>query len=321
MISRRHFLGFGTGVGALGASTVAYGFTVEPLVRLQTTRYHLSPPQWPSDFPLTIAAIADLHACDPWMSLDRIAEIVDHTNALKPDVIVLLGDYVAGTHHVTRFIPASEWAPVLAGLKAPLGVHAVLGNHDWWEDKAVQHEGKGPPIARRALEAVGIPVYENDAQRLVKDNRPFWLAGLGDQLAYVPSWRAYPGRRMGVDDLSRTLAKVTDDAPVVLMAHEPDIVMRVPSRVALQLSGHTHGGQVRLFGWSPTVPSRYGSRFAYGHRREACDIVVSGGLGCSIVPFRLGVPPEIVVVTLGGSAAVPKVAGIERPLAATPSVI
>jgi hypothetical protein len=73
--------------------------------------------------------------------------------------------------------------------------------------------------------------------------------------------------------------------------------------VALTLSGHTHGGQVRMFGWSPIVPSRYGSELAYGYRRKACDIVVSGGLGCSIVPFRLGVPPEIVLVTMGSSSA------------------
>ena len=78
--------------------------------------------------------------------------------------------------------------------------------------------------------------------------------------------------------------------------------MRVPSRVALQLSGHTHGGQVRMFGWSPVVPSRM-ARLAYGHVRMKCDIVVSGGLGCSIVPFRLGVPPEIVLVTLAGKTS------------------
>jgi predicted MPP superfamily phosphohydrolase len=84
-------------------------------------------------------------------------------------------------------------------------------------------------------------------------------------------------------------------------AHEPDIAVRVPDRVALMLSGHTHGGQVRLFGWSPVVPSRYGNRFAYGHVRERCDLIVSGGLGCSsIIPVRLGVPPEIVLVTVRG---------------------
>jgi uncharacterized protein len=303
MISRRHFFRFLAGLGFAGSSTVAYGFA-EPALRLGVTRYDVLPPQWPADFRLKIAVIADLHACDPWMSLEHIQAVVDRTNALNADIIVMLGDYVAGHPHVTRFIPATEWAPVLAGLKAPLGVHAILGNHDWWEDNEVQREGRGPTKAGRALEAAGIPVYENDAVRLTKDGRPFWLAGLGDQLAYVPARRFRPVRHIGVDDLAATLGKVTDDAPVILLAHEPDVAMRVPARVALQLSGHTHGGQVRLFGWSPVVPSRYGNRMAYGHMRANCDVIVSGGIGCSIMPFRLGVPPEIVQVTLGGAAGV-----------------
>ncbi|HEX7919827.1 MAG TPA: metallophosphoesterase [Bradyrhizobium sp.] len=303
MISRRHFLRTAGGLTAVTASTAAYGLS-EPVVRLTLTRYDLSPRQWPSDFPLKIVALADIHACDPWMSLDRIAEIVERTNALNPDIIVLLGDYVAGLRHVTRFIPASEWAAVLKDLKAPLGVHAVLGNHDYWEDKTVQRLGQGTPVARRALERAGIPVYENDAVRLTKDNRPFWLAGLGDQLAYLPARRYREVRRIGVDDLNATLAKVTDDAPVILLAHEPDVALRVPSRVALQLSGHTHGGQIRLLGWSPAVPVKHGMRLAYGHIKLKCDVVVSGGLGCSIMPFRLGVPPEIVQVTLGAKGPV-----------------
>jgi uncharacterized protein len=303
MISRRQFLRFLAGVGAFGVSTASYGFGIEPVLRLRIARYDINPPRWPAGFSLKIAAIADLHACDPWMSLEHIEAVVERTNALGADIIVLLGDYVAGHRHVTRIIPPDEWAPVLAGLKAPLGVHAILGNHDWWDDKTVQRNGQGPTVSRRALEAVGIPVYENDVVRLTKAGAPFWLAGLGDQLAYWPARRFRPVRRIGVDDLSATLAKVTDDAPVVLLAHEPDVAMRVPARVALQLSGHTHGGQVRLFGWSPVVPSRYGNRLAYGHARTSCDVVISGGLGCSIMPFRLGVPPEIVLVTLGGLSA------------------
>ena len=299
MISRRHFLRFAAGLGVSGVSTVAYGFG-SPALRLAVTRYDIQPPRWPVDFRLRIAVIADLHACDPWMSLERIHSIVDRTNALNPDITVLLGDYVAGHRKVTRFIPCSEWAPVLGRLRAPLGVHAVLGNHDYWEDKEVQRVGQGTTIARRALEASGIPVYENDAVRLTKAGRPFWLAGLGDQLAYLPARRFRQGRRIGIDDLGATLGKVTDDAPIILLAHEPDVVARVPSRVALQLSGHTHGGQVRLFGWAPASPS--GQKLAYGHIRMNHDIVVSGGLGCSIMPFRIGVPPEIVLVTLGGQA-------------------
>ena len=294
------------GLGAFGASTAAYGFGIEP-ERLNITQYRVTPPRWPDDLQLKIAVIADLHACDPWMSLERIAGIVDRTNALGADVIVMLGDYVAGHRHVSRFIPAAEWAPVLAGLRAPLGVHAILGNHDWWEDHTVQREGRGPTIARKALEKAGIPVYENDVQRLSKGNRPFWLAGLGDQLAYAPARRFRPMKHVGVDDLAATLDKVTDDAPIILLAHEPDVAPRVPARVALQLSGHTHGGQVRLLGWSPVVPSRYGKKFAYGHVYANCDVIVSGGLGCSIMPFRLGVPPEILLVTVGQPAKGPVV--------------
>jgi len=142
-----------------------------------------------------------------------------------------------------------------------------------------------------ALEAAGIPVLSNSARRM----DGFWLAGVEDQLAI----RQGDGRFQGLDDLPGTLAQITDDAPVILLAHEPDIFARITGRVALQLSGHTHGGQVRLFGWSPVVPSRYGNRYAYGHVREGgLDLVVTGGIGCSIAPVRFGMPPEITVVDL-----------------------
>lgn len=303
MISRRKFLKFLAGLGAFGTSTAAYGVG-EPLLQLRVARYRLTPPGWPAGFELKVAVIADLHACDPWMSPAHIETIVERTNALNADVVVMLGDYVAGLRWVTGPMPPSEWASMLARLKAPLGVHAILGNHDYWSDHTVQRQGHGKTVARQALEAVGIPVYENDVVRLSKGAHSFWLAGLGDQLAYVPAWRFRRVRRIGIDDLNGTLGKVTDHAPVILLAHEPDIAMRVPERVALQLSGHTHGGQVRLLGWSPIVPSRYGNLLAYGHAKVNCDVIVSGGLGCSIMPFRLGVPPEIVEVTLGEGLAV-----------------
>lgn len=299
MLSRRRFLSFSGGLAATGFSTATYGVGIEPL-RLGVTDYHVRPRNWPVGLELKIAAIADIHACDPWMSLAHIETIVARTNALRPDLIVLLGDYVAGhRHHIGR-IDAAAWAPVLGGLKAPLGVHAILGNHDYWDDRTVQRNGRGVPVAQQALEAAGIPVYENEVVRLTKDGQAFWLAGLGDQLAYVPARRFRSVPRIGVDDLAGTLRKVTDRAPVILMAHEPDIALRVPSRVSLQLSGHTHGGQVRLLGWSPAVPPRNCVNLAYGHIRTQCDVIVSGGLGCSLMPVRIGMPPEIVQVTVGG---------------------
>ena len=304
MISRRKFVKFIAGLGAFGTSTAAYGVGIEPLLRLRVTRYHITPPRWPAGFELKLAVIADLHACDPWMSPAHIEAIVARTNALKADAVVMLGDYVAGHRYMVRQVPADDWAAALAQLKAPLGVHAILGNHDYWDDREVQRLGQGKTVAQRALEAAGIPVYENDVARLTKGRHAFWLAGLGDQIAFLSPWRRGHASRMGVDDLDATLAKVTDNAPVILLAHEPDIAARVPRRVALQLSGHTHGGQVRVFGYSPMVPSRYGNRYAYGHVREHTDLVVSGGLGMSGLPVRFGMPPEIVVVELtGGSTA------------------
>jgi hypothetical protein len=127
--------------------------------------------------------------------------------------------------------------------------------------------------------------------------RRFWLAGLGDQLAY----QLGPGRFRGVDDLPGTLKRITTADPVILLAHEPDIFPNVPARVALTLAGHTHGGQIVFPMMQPLwTPSQYGARFAYGHIVEQDrHMIVSGGLGTSFVPLRLGVPPEVVRVRLG----------------------
>ncbi|ACA15633.1 metallophosphoesterase [Methylobacterium sp. 4-46] len=307
--TRRQVIG---GLGALGASgfaTAAYGTGIEPFWSV-VTHYAVRPrAAWPAGLRLRFVALADIHACEPWMTVERVAGLVAAANALGPDLIVLLGDYVAGQRFITRRLRAEEWAAPLAGLAAPLGVHAVLGNHDWWEDARAQARGGGPVEAAVALAGVGIRVLENAAVPLAVPGGPVWLAGLQDQLALLPHHHrlrretgAAPGR-VGLDDLAATLAAVPPEAPVILLAHEPDIFPRVPARVALTLSGHTHGGQVRFFGYAPVVPSRYGRRYAYGHIREHTDLIVSGGLGMSIAPIRIGVPPEIVVVEIGTEAA------------------
>ena len=156
------------------------------------------------------------------------------------------------------------------------------------------------------MERAGIPVYDNTSVRLEKDGAPFWIAGLGDQWAFTKGRGCRSGERglcQGVDDLAGTLRQVTDDAPVILMAHEPDIFPKVPDRVALTIAGHTHGGQVRVLGYAPIVPSRYGNRYVYGHIvEEGRNLIVSAGLGCSIAPVRLGAPPEIVLIEIGARA-------------------
>ena len=299
MFTRRGFLKFLAGGFLSSAAVGSYAFAIEPLFRLRISTYRPKLKNWPEGKELKIACLADLHACNPWMSVGRIAKIVAKTNAMKPDLILLLGDYSAGMNTVTSYVHSKDRAPELGKLDAPLGAYSVLGNHDWWEDKTAQKNRKGPTFGQLVLEKAGIPVLENQATKLNVDGFEFWLAGLGDQLAFLPSSKVK--RWEGVDDLEGTLAQIPDSAPTILMAHEPDVFARMPDKVELTLSGHTHGGQVRVFGYSPVVPSRYGNRYAYGHIVEDDrHLIVSGGLGCSILPVRFGSPPEIVVVELGG---------------------
>ncbi|MGY2049833.1 metallophosphoesterase [Methylobacterium sp. JK268] len=293
--SRRQILTGSAGLALAGAAA-GYAVAVEPAWRLVVTPYAPRPTHWPSGLRLRIAALADFHVGDPWMSLGRVEAIIAATNALAPDLILLLGDYPGSRPVALRRVPLTDFAKRLTALKAPLGIHAILGNHDWWDDPRAQAAMRGPVEARRALEAQGIPVLENAATRLTKDGQPFWLAGLADQEPFL-----HRGNPRSLADLPATLAAVTDDAPVLLMAHEPDIFPRVPGRVALTLSGHTHGGQVRILGYAPASPSRYGQRYIYGHVVEQDrHLIVSGGLGLSRLPVRIGVPPEIVLVDLGG---------------------
>ena len=286
-VTRRRLLAVAAGaLGASAAATGLYAAAVEPQ-GLAVTRYAPAPAAWPEDRKLSITVIADLHAGGPDMMLEHIREVVDTANSLKSDLIVLLGDYIARYRFATEQVPEIEWSVELARLHAPLGTWAILGNHDWWYDLA---------RVRDALADARIPVLENKAVML-GGGAPFWLAGIGDQLAY----RLGHVRYRGVDDLAGTLAQIGTDDPVLLLVHEPDIFTRVPARVALTLAGHTHGGQIRLpLIWPAFVPSKYGARFAYGHVVEnERHLIVSGGLGTSIIPARLGVPPEIVQVRLG----------------------
>lgn len=300
MISRRQFLKLFGATIVGGTVLAAYAFAIEPLWRLRTVSYRLKPAGWRDGAKLRIVALADIHACEPWMPPSRIADICSVANSLQPDIILLLGDFISSMNFVTGNVSPDVWTAELAKLKAPLGVHAIQGNHDWWADDAIQLAGGGETFAQNALIRANTPVYENDVIQLEKDGQSFWLAGLSSQWALKPGKRFGRTSMVGLDDLDGTLTKITDDAPVILMAHEPDIFPRVPERVSLTLSGHTHGGQVRLFGYSPVVPSKYGNRFAYGHVVENDrNLVVSGGLGCSILPVRFGLPPEITVIELG----------------------
>jgi len=236
--------------------------------------------RWPDDLgPLRIAALADLHTGAPHITLEKVRAIVASVNAAQPDLIVLLGDYVIHGVVGGRFVEIEPIAAALGDLRAPLGVFAVLGNHDWWYDGA---------RTIRALETVGIRVLEDAATAVTVRGRSLWLAGVGDV-------------RTRHAAVARALAAVPDRAPLIVITHNPDLFARLPDRVLLTLAGHTHGGQVNL----PVlgrliVPSRFGERYAIGHVHEdGRDLFVSPGIGTSIVPVRFRVPPEISLLTVG----------------------
>jgi len=271
----------------LGPVTAAYA-GMEAAQTLRVTRYRVTPPTWRAGHRLSITVIADLHAGGPNMGRERVRAVIDAANLQRSDVIVLLGDYFATHSFITEIVPTEVWAAELGRLRAPLGVYAILGNHDWWHDVG---------NTRQAFADVKIPVLENDALLLGPRGNRFWLAGLGDQLAHILGRRRY----RGVDDLPGTLRRVHNEDPVILLAHEPDIFPKVPDRVALTLCGHTHGGQIRIpMLWEHFVPSAYGARYAYGHIIEGGrHMIVSGGLGTSGIPARLGVQPEILRIEVG----------------------
>ena len=204
MISRRQFPVVPSAVScALGVSTAAYGVRHRAGAAAARHALRSTPPQWPEDFRSRSPSIADIHACDPWMSLEHIEAIVERTNALNADIIVMLGDYVAGHRQVTRIIPADEWAAVLAGLKAPLGVHA-----DPRQSRLVARQVRAARRARADGRAPRARSRRHSGLRkrrgAPEQGRPAVLARRSRRSAgLLPARRFRPVRRIGVDDLAR----------------------------------------------------------------------------------------------------------------------
>jgi predicted MPP superfamily phosphohydrolase len=242
---------------------------------------------------LRIAILADLHICKPWTSLAALRRIVVATNALGADLILLPGDFIADRNLPALSVSATDIVSVLRYLQAPLGVAAVLGNHDWWDCRLSRSTGFARNSVAEALADSDISLLSNMAQKLDHGGHSFWLAGIDSQQA-----RKHLHQR-GFHDADAAFADVPHGAPTILLAHEPDYFAQADARALLQISGHTHGGQVNLVGWRPMTPSAHGGRYAWGHIREGGrHLIVSGGIGYSGVPLRLMQPPEITLVTL-----------------------
>ena len=262
------------GLGAAAAAATVYAGWIEPQ-RLVTVRRTLALPHWPHALDgLRIGLLSDLHAGALHAGPAAIARAVDRLNAEVPDAMFLLGDFIDAHPVWGGRVEPPEIARELASLRAPLGTFAVLGNHDWKQ---------AGDRMWTALRDAGIEVLENR----VLAAGDMYVAGLADLRSRMP-------------DLPGTLAEAPAGAPVILLAHDPDVFPFVPDRVALTVSGHTHGGQVaipRLRRFA--IPSHYGERYARGHIVErGRHLYVTSGLGTSGLPLRLFAPPEIVVLEL-----------------------
>ncbi len=257
---------------------LVWGFFIEPN-RLVVHEQSIQIDYWPKELgDLRIALIADLHTGGWFVDENKLRLIVDRTNLLNPDLVVLLGDYMSPNTWHSRRVEPEITASVLKDLRAPLGVYAVLGNHDWWYN--------GNKV-RRAFEQNGIPVLEDEVAEIKWRDKSFWLVGLADL------WT----RPQHIDE---TIAKAPPGSTMIALTHNPDIFPRLPPSVPLLLAAHTHGGQVNipLLG-TPIVPSRFGSKYTAGHVFEGGHhMFVTTGIGTSIIPVRFRVPPEIVILTL-----------------------
>jgi uncharacterized protein len=261
-----------------------WAFSLEP-ASLKNENYEIVLPSWPAACDgIRVAVLADLHVGSPYNGVDKLARIVDLTDAAKPDLILLAGDFVVGSVLGGSFVEPEIIAKGLSRLSAPLGVFAVLGNHDHWRNaKRVEN----------ALKAARIQVLEDTAVIVASGQCKFWLAGLSDFLE-------------GLHAYQTLFANLPRGAPVLALTHNPDVFPLVPAAVSLTFAGHTHGGQVYLpILGRLIVPSIYGQRYAIGHIVEqGRHLFVSPGLGTSILPVRFLMPPEVSVVTI--RSAVPR---------------
>lgn len=264
--------------GAGAAALAVRALWIEPR-RLVLHERELTLPEWPAALDgLRLGLVSDLHAGGPHSDPAALARAADRLVGARPDLIAVLGDLV--DPEVLGGAPVAPDAAgrALAGLRAPLGVFGVLGNHDWAND------GRG---VLRALREAGVRVLENESVAVDAPGAALHVAGLADATTRRP-------------DLAAALRDVAPDEPVLLLAHDPDVFPQVPARVALTVSGHTHGGQVDLpLLRGRVIPSRHGARYARGHVvEEGRHLFVTSGVGTSRLPVRLRRPPEVVVLTL-----------------------
>ncbi|HMO75949.1 MAG TPA: metallophosphoesterase [Sphingopyxis sp.] len=274
---RRRWLRWAALLFLLGLLLIGRGLWnagADPIVRTAS----VAVADWPAgEPPMRVLLISDTHVAGPDMPPERLRAILRRFNALKPDLLLVAGDFHSGKYFATRHYSASEQTAPFGEARARLGVIAVIGNHDHWADAKAIEAG---------LRARGVTVLNNGAVR----RGPLIVGGVDD---WFTEHADLPATYAAMDALGA--------GPRILVIHSPDVVPDLPAPVAAVFAGHTHCGQIAppLIG-ALTYSSAYGDRFACGDMTDKGQrLFVGAGLGTSILPLRYGVPPDVWLVTLG----------------------
>lgn len=271
--------GFKITIGVLAALTVVLAYGYSQTFALRVTRDDIDSGQVPKEFIGTkVVFAADLH-CGTFFGQKRVESVVQKINSLNPDIIILGGDYIeSGPDYIKPCFGA------LGGLTARSGIYAVMGNRDYRNGVAV--------AVRQAMADHNIKLLENSGV-WISQNKPgeestvgrIRLGGIADVLRSNPN-------------IEGALGEVSPEEFAIMVTHNPSFKLITDTRVDLALAGHTHGGQVTLFGLS-LLPWQWGWKYTSGLQiTDRTTVIVSNGVGTRLLPIRLFAPAEINLITL-----------------------